>query len=83
MCMDSFVLMTDIYLSGVASWCRRLIEGFLYIYLFRSFAKYYHHVTDTAGKVSSGGMLTLVSRLSDNKSSSVCVFFTTNIGLIF
>ena len=25
----------------------------------------------------------LVSRLSDNKSSSVCVLFTTNLGLIF
>ena len=25
----------------------------------------------------------LVLRLSDNKSSSVCVFFTTNLGLIF
>ena len=25
----------------------------------------------------------LISRLSGNKSSSVCVFFTTNLGLIF
>ena len=43
----------------------------------------YAYVSVRCVCINSGCKLTLVSRLSDNRSSSVCVFFTTNIGLIF